>query len=64
MAETLQERLIRELFIPHLFGDPHDEAARAEILALRARVIELEAQLSEKKAVSPARATRGGAKAD
>jgi hypothetical protein len=42
MAETLQEQLIREFFDPRYFGDPHDFAARAEILALRARVAELE----------------------
>ena len=42
--QTLQERLIAEFFDTRWFGDPHDFAARAEILRLRARVEELESK--------------------
>lgn len=38
----LQDRLIDEFFDERQFGDPHDYAARAEILALRERIAELE----------------------
>ena len=41
-TKTLQETLIEEFFNEQNFPTQHDFAARAEILALRERVAELE----------------------
>jgi hypothetical protein len=63
--QTLQEQLVDEFFNELNFGfDPHFFAARDEIRNLRNRVAELEAQLSEQKAATPARVKRSGVKAE
>ena len=49
----LQDRLIEEFFDERQFGDPHDFAARAEILALRERIAVLEGK-------SQGKAQKGG----
>jgi len=44
IGEELQSNLVNEFFDSHRFGDQHWYAARAEILALKERIDELENQ--------------------
>jgi hypothetical protein len=59
MAEqTLQEKLIAEFFDSRYFPSQHDFAARAEILALRERVKELEKKCAKGEKGSTAKADK------
>ncbi len=46
-GEELQDKLLAEFMDSRYFGDQHWFAARAEIEALNARILELEAQLKQ-----------------
>ncbi len=47
-GEELQTKLLNEFFDSRYFGDQHWFAARAEIVALNTRILELEAKLHGK----------------